>query len=68
MTITDFNYESSYLPSLTCNMYVRAPIGRSCGRSTGTSTPQDLPMDLNSNFSVQAHMGEPAWVNLTQHC
>ena len=23
MTITDFNYESSYLPSLTCNMDVR---------------------------------------------
>ena len=24
MTITDFNYESSYLPSLTCNMDVKS--------------------------------------------
>ena len=29
MTITDFNYESSYLPGLTCNMDVTAHIGRS---------------------------------------
>ena len=29
MTITDFNYESSYLPSLICNMDVRVHIGRS---------------------------------------
>ena len=34
MTITDFNYESSYLPSLTCHMDVRVHIGRSTGRST----------------------------------
>ena len=34
MTITDFNYDSSYLPGLTCNMDVRAHIGRSTGRST----------------------------------
>ena len=29
MTITDFNYDSSYLPGLTCNMDVRTHIGRS---------------------------------------
>ena len=34
MTITDFNYDSSYLPGLTCNMDVRAYIGRSTGRFT----------------------------------
>ena len=33
MTITDFNSEISYLPGLTCNMDVRAQIGRSTGRS-----------------------------------
>ena len=34
MTITDFNYDSSYLPGLTCNMDVIAHIGRSTGRYT----------------------------------
>ena len=34
MTITDFNHDSSYLPDLTCNMDVRAHIGRLTGRST----------------------------------
>ena len=38
MTITDFNYEISYLPGLTCHMDVRVQIGR----STGSSTPQVL--------------------------
>ena len=39
MTITNFNYEGSYLPGLACNMVVRADLGR----STGRSTPQKLP-------------------------
>ena len=34
MTITNFNYEGSYVPGLTCNMVIRAVIGR--------STPQKL--------------------------
>ena len=34
MRITDFNSETSYLQGLTCNMDVRADIGRSPGRST----------------------------------
>ena len=58
MTITDFNSDSSYLPSLTCNMDVRVHIGRSTGRS-------NPPMAKNGNFRfllfqvsiVTAHIG-----------
>ena len=47
MTIRDFNSDSSYLPSLTCNMDVRVHIGR----STGRSTPQDWHLVAkNGNF------------------
>ena len=28
MTITNFNYESSYLPDLICNIVVKADLGR----------------------------------------
>ena len=34
MTITNFNYEGSYLPGLICNIVVKADLGRSAGRST----------------------------------
>ena len=34
MTITNFNYEGSYLPGLICNIVVKADLGRSPGRST----------------------------------
>ena len=34
MTITNFNYEGSYLPGLICNIVVQANFGRSPGRST----------------------------------
>ena len=34
ITIRYFNSDSSYLPSLTCNMDVRVHIGRSSGRYT----------------------------------
>ena len=34
MTITNFNYEGSYLPGLMCNIVVKADLGRSPGRST----------------------------------
>ena len=33
MTITNFNYEGSYLPGLICNIVVKADLGRSPGRS-----------------------------------
>ena len=54
MTITNFNYEDSYLPGLICNIVVKADLGRSAGRSTLqvlTSSGQDwqladLPADL----------------------
>ena len=36
MTITNFNYEGSYLPGLICHMDVKADLGRSPGRSTPT--------------------------------
>ena len=34
MTITNFNYEGSYLPGVICNIAVKADLGRSPGRST----------------------------------
>ena len=34
MTITNFNYEGSYLPGLICSIVVKADFGRSPGRST----------------------------------
>ena len=54
MTITNFNYEGSYLPGVICNIVVIADLGRSSGRSTPlvlTSSGQDwqladLPADL----------------------
>ena len=44
MTITNFNYEGSYLLGLICNIVVKADLGRS------TPSPRDLPVDLNGNF------------------
>ena len=38
MTITNFNYEGSYLPGLICNIVVQAHLGRSASRSTPTHT------------------------------
>ena len=34
MTITNFNYEASYLPGVICNIVVKADLGRSPGRCT----------------------------------
>ena len=34
MTITNFNYEGSYLPGVICNIVVKADLGRCAGRST----------------------------------
>ena len=36
MTITNFNYEGSYLPGVICNIAVKADLGRSPGRSNPT--------------------------------
>ena len=36
MTITNVNYENSYLPGLICNIVVKADLGRSPGRYTPT--------------------------------
>ena len=33
MTITNFNYESSYLPGVICNIVVKVDLGRSPGNS-----------------------------------
>ena len=34
MTITNFNYEGSYLPGVMCNIVAKADLGKSPGRST----------------------------------
>ena len=36
MTITNFNYENSYLPGVICNIVVKDDLGRSPGRCTPT--------------------------------
>ena len=36
MTITNFNYENSYLPGVICNIVVKADLGRSPGRCPPT--------------------------------
>ena len=49
MTITDSYSESSYLAGLTCNMDVRAHIGR----STGRSTPQKWHLVVKWHLAVK---------------
>ena len=44
MTITNFNYEGSYLPGVICNIVVKAHLGNL------PPPPADLPVDLNGNF------------------
>ena len=36
MTITNVNYEGSYVPGVICNIVVKADLGRSASRSTPT--------------------------------
>ena len=58
MTITDFNYESSYLSSLTCNMDVRVDIGRSTGRSTPPQGEASNGQEWQVHIAtVRAHIG-----------
>ena len=42
MTITNFNYENSYLPCVICNIVVKADLGRSPGRCTPTNASWDI--------------------------
>ena len=57
MTITDFNYQSSYLPDLTCNIDIRVHIGNLLSRST----PQYWHLVVkNGNFTfllLRVHIG-----------
>ena len=64
MTITNFNYEGSYLPGVICNIVVKADLGRSSGRSPPvlTSSGQewqlaDLPANLPPNASWDIYYG-----------
>ena len=57
MTITDSYSERSYLAGLTCNMDVRAHIGRSTGRSIPlvvASSGQEWQYDIST---VRGHIG-----------
>ena len=59
MTITDFNHESSYLPSWICNIDVRVHICRSTGRCTPhlqTSHGQEWQFQISI---VIAHIERP---------
>ena len=49
MTITNFNYESSYLPGVICNIVVKADLGR----SPGTFFP---PVLMSSGQEWQFHI------------
>ena len=57
MTITDSYSERSYLAGLTCNVDVRAHIGRSTGRSIPlvvASSGQEWQYEIST---VRAHIG-----------
>ena len=53
MTITNFNYEGSYLPGLMCNIVVKADLGRSPGRST----PQ-----MHHGIYIMGCIWQPFWI------
>ena len=71
MTITNFNYEGSYLLGVICNIVVKTDLGRSPGRSTPnppvlTSSGQewqlaDLPLDLPADLPRKCIMGCILW-------
>ena len=65
MTITNFNYEGSYLPGLICNIVVKADLGRSAGRFTTpvlTSSGQDCQLaDLPADLPHKCIMGYILW-------
>ena len=74
MTITNVNYEGSYLPGVICNIVVKADLGRSASRSTPlvlTSMWSRLAIGRSSSRStLQMHYGiyimgciwQPFWI------
>ena len=67
MTFTDFNYESSYLPGLTCNMDVRAHIGTSTGRSTPCKYWHLVVKNGNFTFLLLESILADQWADLPLH-
>ena len=61
MTITDFNSDSSCLPSLTCNMDVRVHIGRSTGRSTPHGQEWQFQVSFVSGFYCYSSYRQITW-------
>ena len=55
MTITNFNYEGSYVPGVICNIVVKADLGRSANRST--PTPQ-----LHHVIYIMGCIWQPFWI------
>ena len=53
MTITNFNYEGSYLAGLICNIVVKADLGRYSGRST----PQ-----MHHGIYIMGCIWQPFWI------
>ena len=61
MTVTNFNYEGSYLPGVICNIVVKADLGRSPGRST-PPTPLNWHLVVkNGNFTLLLTSSGQEW-------
>ena len=54
MTITNFNYEGSYVPGLICNIVVKANLGRSPGRS--------IPPKGHHGIYIMGCIWHPFWI------
>ena len=55
MTITNFNYEGSYLPGFICHIVVKADLGRSVSRST--PTPKCI-----MGYILWGEIWQPFWI------
>ena len=55
MTITNVNYEGSYLPGVICNIVVKADLGRSASRSTPTS-------QMHHGIFIMGCIWQPFWI------
>ena len=53
MTVTNFNYEGSYLPGVICYIVVKANLGRSPGRCTSIP-PQMHQLDIYYGMYLEA--------------
>ena len=60
MTITNFNYESSYLPSVICNIVVKADLGRWTPLGNRTEMPW-IPVHQNWQTNLLWPM-DPPWI------